>query len=70
MAKEETVKKRGGHARQRRYPGIKGRRPDKAAKRRAAAAAQASQTAERAEVQKHAEFVEYERGAHLPPATS
>jgi hypothetical protein len=42
MAKKELgdeVKKRGGHARRRRYPGIKGRRPDKTAARRAEAAA-------------------------------
>lgn len=60
MAKEETVKKRGQHTRQRRYPGIKGRRPDKAVARRAAIIARAENAAERLEARKHAEFLEFE----------
>lgn len=63
LGKEETVKKRGGHTRQRKYPGVKGRRPDKAAKRQAAACATREAQAERKEAVAHAGFVAYEKSA-------
>jgi hypothetical protein len=56
---EEEVKKRGGHERQRKHPGIKGRRPDKAAKRRAAAAVTQAKTDERKEIEKDKDYEAY-----------
>jgi hypothetical protein len=55
----EEVKKRGGATRRRKYPGIKGPRPDKAAKRRAAAAATQAKTDERKEIQQDKDYEAY-----------